>query len=172
METDNKNAGLVRLATENDIAEIAAIEQRCFSDPWSENAFRSCLNENTDLFVLEAEGSVCGYAVFDRTLGNEAELHNIAVAPEMRGRGLSRILMDALVASAKKNGVERVTKWMMLALLALLGVLAVRISRSCIRISLSAFESNASPRAVRTSASSISVSTSFFCSWRSPVCAW
>lgn len=108
METDNKNAGLVRLATENDIAEIAAIEQRCFSDPWSENAFRSCLNENTDLFVLEAEGSVCGYAVFDRTLGNEAELHNIAVAPEMRGRGLSRILMDALVASAKKNGVERV----------------------------------------------------------------
>ena len=108
METDNKNAALVRLAAENDIAEIVAIEQKCFSDPWSENTFLSCLNETTDLFVLEANGDICGYAVFDRTLGNEAELQNIAVAPESRGRGFSRLLMDAIIDSSSRNGVVRI----------------------------------------------------------------
>ena len=109
METDNNKVnGSVRLATENDIADIAAIEQRCFSEPWSENAFRSCLNDTTDLFVLEADGTICGYAVFDRTLGDEAELHNIAVAPEMRGLGLSKLLMDALTESAKLHGITRI----------------------------------------------------------------
>ena len=108
MESDNNTVCAVRYATENDIAAVAQIEQRCFSDPWSENSFRLCLSENTDFFLLEADGVVCGYAVFDRTLGNEGELHNIAVAPEIRGKGLSRLLMDALVDSAKRNGVERV----------------------------------------------------------------
>ena len=111
METDNNIVPVVRLATENDIAEIATLEQKCFSDPWSENAFRACVTEKTDvtdLFTLELNGSVCGFAVFDRTLGNEAELHNIAVAPEMRGRGLSRLLMDAIINSAHKNCVERI----------------------------------------------------------------
>ena len=107
METD-RITGAVRPANENDIAAIAEIERKCFSEPWSENAFRSCLNESADLFVLEAEGAICGFAVFDRTLGNEAELHNIAVAPEMRGKGLSRLLMDAIIASAHQNNVERI----------------------------------------------------------------
>ena len=111
MATDNNISPIVRAATENDIAEIAMIEQKCFSDPWSENAFRTCITEKsevTDLFALEASGAVCGFAVFDRTLGNEAELHNIAVAPEMRGKGLSHLLMDAVIGSAQKNNVERI----------------------------------------------------------------
>ena len=107
METD-RITGAVRPANENDIAAIAEIERKCFSEPWSENAFRSCLNESADLFVLEAEGAIGGFAVFDRTLGNEAELHNIAIAPEMRGKGLSRLLMDAIIASAHQNNVERI----------------------------------------------------------------
>ena len=108
METDNNVVGSVRLATENDVEKIAKVEQRCFSEPWSENAFRSCLTDDTDLFVLEVNGVICGFAVFDRTLGIEAELQNIAVAPEVRGLRLSRLLMDAIIASARKNGVERI----------------------------------------------------------------
>ena len=108
METDNNTVGRVRNATENDITDIAEIEKRCFTEPWSENSFRLCLNENADLFVLETEDGICGFAVFDRTLGNEAELHNIAVEPSMRRRGFARKLMDAMIASAKNHGVERI----------------------------------------------------------------
>ena len=107
METDN-NFYSVRLAAEEDISGIVEIEKRCFADPWSENAFRSSFKANTDIFVLEGDGKIGGFAVFDRTLGIEAELHNIAVDPQLRGRGLSRLLMDALVDSAKRNGVGRI----------------------------------------------------------------
>ena len=106
METNTNSR--VRLATEDDVAEIVSIERKCFSDPWSENAFRSSFNETTDIFVLETEGRICGFAVFDRTLGTEAEIHVIAVDPDMRGRGASKLLMDAMVDSAAKNGVCRI----------------------------------------------------------------
>ena len=106
METNN--IGRVRLATEDDIAEIVAIEQKCFADPWSENAFRSSFNETTDIFVLEVDGRIGGFAVFDRILGTEAEVHIIAVDPDLRGKGYSKLLMDAMVASATKNGIERI----------------------------------------------------------------
>ena len=107
METDNI-LGKVRLATDKDISEIASIEQKCFADPWSENAFRASLNETTDIFVLETDGRIGGFAVFDRTLGTEAEIHIIAVDPDMRGKGFSNLLMDSIVGSAVKNGVGRI----------------------------------------------------------------
>ena len=98
----------MRPATEDDVSEITSIERKCFADPWSENAFRAAFNENTDIFVLEADGRIGGFAVFDRTLGTEAEIHVIAVDPELRGKGFSKLLMDAMVESAAKNGVERI----------------------------------------------------------------
>lgn len=107
METDNI-LGKIRLATEEDVTVVASIERKCFSDPWSENAFRSSLNENTDFFVLEVGERIGGFAVFDRTLGTEAEIHVIAVDPELRGKGYAKLLMDSIVASAAKNGVERI----------------------------------------------------------------
>lgn len=106
METNN--IGRVRLATEDDITEIVSIERKCFADPWSENAFRSSFNKNTDIFVLETDDRIGGFAVFDRTLGTEAELHIIAVDPDLRGNGFSKLLMDAMVESATKNGIERI----------------------------------------------------------------
>jgi len=107
METDN-SVYAIRHADESDIEKIAEVEKLCFSDPWSENLFRCCLTEQTDLLALTSNGEICGYAVFDRTLGNEAELQNIAIAPDMRGRRLSRLLMDAIVDSAKRNGIGRI----------------------------------------------------------------
>ena len=106
METNTNSR--VRLATEDDIAEIVAIEQKCFADPWSENAFRSSFNETTDIFVLEVDGRIGGFAVFDRILGTEAEVHIIAVDPDLRGKGYSKLLMDAMIGSATQNGIVRI----------------------------------------------------------------
>ena len=98
----------VRLATENDIPHIVIIEKQLYPDPWSENTFRSCLNDTTDFFVAEENGAVCGFAVLDRSLGIEAELHNIAVAPDHQGKGLSKLLMDAIINSVKKHGADKI----------------------------------------------------------------
>ena len=100
--------GTVRFATVDDVEKIAEIEKECFSEPWSEQMIRSCLGENTDVYVLEADGVLCGCSVLDRTLVTEAEIHNVAVAKAYRGNGLSRLLMDAMIDSARDKGITRI----------------------------------------------------------------
>jgi len=100
--------GAVRLATADDVEKIAEVEKECFSEPWSEQMIRSCLGENTDVYVLEAEGVLCGFSVLDRSLVTEAEIHNVAVAKAYRGNSLSKLLMDAMIGSAKEKGITRI----------------------------------------------------------------
>ena len=111
MDSNNKIYS-VRLATENDVQSVLAIEQALYPDPWSQKTFESCLTANTDFFVLEetdgTTSSVCGFAILDRTLGIEVELHNIAVASSHQGKGLSKMLMDAVVESTKNNGADKI----------------------------------------------------------------
>ena len=102
------NVGAVRLAAADDVKRIAELEARCFSEPWSEGVIRACLNETTDVFVLEDDGELMGYAVFDRVLGDEAEILNIAIAPEARGNKLSHLLMDAMIAEAEKRKIGKI----------------------------------------------------------------
>ncbi|MBR2459643.1 MAG: ribosomal protein S18-alanine N-acetyltransferase [Clostridia bacterium] len=106
--SDGRIVGRVRSAVIADVDKIAELEKRSFSDPWTDSMISSCFNDSMDVFVLEWEGKVCGFAVFDRTLGDEAEIHNIAIDPELRGKGLSGSLMDAILASAEKHGINRI----------------------------------------------------------------
>ena len=111
MDSSNKTYA-IRLATEADIPSVLAIEQALYPDPWSEKTFLSCLTENTDFFIVEeTDGelkTVCGFAVLDRTLGIEAELHNIAVSSTHQGKGLSKMLMDAVVESTIAHGADKI----------------------------------------------------------------
>ncbi|MBQ9116091.1 MAG: ribosomal protein S18-alanine N-acetyltransferase [Clostridia bacterium] len=106
--SDSYSNGRVRLAVTEDVERISELERVSFSEPWSENMIRSCLNADTDVFVLETDGGICGFAVFDRVLGDEAEILNIAIAPEARGNKLSHLLMDAMIAEAEKRNIGRI----------------------------------------------------------------
>lgn len=99
----------VRVGTKSDVRRILEIENEAFTDPWTEEMLNSCFEPYTDLWVLENSAcEVCGFAVLDRTLVKEAELHNIAIAKELRGKGLSALLMDKLIERAKERGVHRI----------------------------------------------------------------
>ena len=99
---------LVRDALVSDLAKIAEIESRSFSTPWSENAFASQLASNSVFKVLIADGEIVGYAVIDTQVLPESELFNIAVDPEHRGKGFSKLLMDAALSDVIKRGAETV----------------------------------------------------------------
>lgn len=103
-----RGAPLLRRATRDDVAAIAAIERRAFSDPWSPQGFASLLEApDVYLVVSEVAGRVTGYVVA-RYVADEGEIANIAVAPEARGHGLGGVLLDAALREASVRGVVMV----------------------------------------------------------------
>lgn len=118
----------LRSMEERDLAAAAELERLSFSAPWSEAILRESLESRLDfLWVLEqADGagesaeqageerktgenrSLAGYCNL-RVIAGEGELMRIAVHPELRGRGLSRKLMDQLEKAAREQGAEALT---------------------------------------------------------------
>ena len=89
-----------------DIPQIAELERVCFSDPWSEEMLRDSLENALYRFVAVKDGArVLGYAGMFLTIP-EAQIANIAVAPDMRRQGLGRLLLRGLVREAAEAGAE------------------------------------------------------------------
>lgn len=107
--------GAVSRVRPEEIAAIAAIERRSFSDPWSADAFRDVQSNPRVFFAAAHEssnggaegggGPVVGYVVAWFVL-DEGEIANLAVAPEARGRGFGAMLLDAAVAEGERVGVS------------------------------------------------------------------
>jgi [ribosomal protein S18]-alanine N-acetyltransferase len=90
------------------VAEVAAIEQACFSDPWSDASFRQAIENPGVFFRIATEGAggpVVGYVVA-WFAADEGEIANVAVAPLARGRGIGGLLLDAAIAAAAEYGAQ------------------------------------------------------------------
>lgn len=98
----------VRPMTEADLDRVTEIEVRSFSVPWKRRTFRSLLDrEDAELWVVEPvadpSSSVVAYLVL-WFAGDEAELADVAVAREHRGRGLGALLVGRAVERARARG--------------------------------------------------------------------
>jgi ribosomal-protein-alanine N-acetyltransferase len=101
-------SALLRPAAESDLNHIVAIERSCFADPWSEESFRRLLTGHPAIFqvlVLPPENRVAGY-VIAFVLGPDAELLNVAVEPQSRGKGFAGQMLDALLIDLGGRGVQ------------------------------------------------------------------
>lgn len=91
---------------ERHLPGAAAIEEACFSMPWSIDAFRDELHNPGAVYAAaEAGGKTVGYGGM-RGAAGEFYIDNIAVSPEYRRRGIGRALTAYLIAAAKKAGSE------------------------------------------------------------------
>jgi ribosomal-protein-alanine N-acetyltransferase len=89
--------------TPSDLPEVLAIEARSYPLPWDEDVFRNelalthshCLVARTD----DSASRIFGYAVFWKV--DEAELLNLAVHPDLRGQGLSKPLLAAVLSACR-----------------------------------------------------------------------
>ena len=92
-----------------DIKEVAQIENRIFTLPWSEQGFLSSLqSEDTLYLVVRKEGRVAGYCGLLQSF-DEADITNVAVAEEARGAGIGFAMLSELMRLGKERGIARDT---------------------------------------------------------------
>lgn len=92
------------------IPAVAAIEQQCFSTPWSAAALAEELDNPPAVFrvALTPDGTVAGYAGMHAVAG-EGYFTNVAVTPACRRCGVADALLHALTAYARENALFRLT---------------------------------------------------------------
>ena len=99
----------IKKMTQQHVSQIAALEQICFSDPWSEKSIAGELENSLSLWlVCEEDGVVLGYVGSQTVLG-ETDMMNVAVSPEARRRGIAQGLISALVEELKHQGSHCLT---------------------------------------------------------------
>lgn len=88
-----------------DVEAVAALEKQIFSQPWSRQGFLDALERMDTIFlVADADGEVAGYIGMYMAL-DEGEITNVAVAPQMRCRGVGNLLVAALREEAVQRGI-------------------------------------------------------------------
>ena len=97
----------IRRMSEADVFDVAAIEAKVFSQPWSEQGFRDALAMNHVIFlVAEEAGSILGYCGMYMAL-DEGEITNVAISEACRNRGYGEQLVTELMQQGRKHGIRR-----------------------------------------------------------------
>lgn len=115
----SRPAGTGRLwleaADTEDLDAIVELERRSFSHPWSARHFKDAIHSAPRTRVLllrepfsdgDPRRGICGYSVV-QAVADEMHVHNLAVAPGQRQRGLGRLLMDLALDWGRRRGARR-----------------------------------------------------------------
>jgi ribosomal-protein-alanine N-acetyltransferase len=108
----------IRRAVRADLAGMLRIEQASFADPWTVDSLTTALSlERMRVLVAESAGEVSdggdaaagllGYVVA-LVMGPEAEIADLAVAPEARRLGIGRALLARVLAELGEAGARTV----------------------------------------------------------------
>lgn len=96
----------IRPMREADLDAVLAIEKASFPNPWRSEHFQQEMAATYSFpFVAEQDGVIVGYVCL-MSLFEEAQILDIAVAPEQRGRGIARGLLEYAVSVAQKKAAE------------------------------------------------------------------
>lgn len=107
---------LIRRMQEKDLPRIMEIEHASFGRyAYDRNLFAEYLCECGELFLVAEGGQgVCGYALTclarprrEAASGRQAELVSVAVAPDARGTGAGKALMDSTLRRLRSRAVTR-----------------------------------------------------------------
>ncbi len=89
--------------------DVAALEAKCFSDPWPYQSFINTLsNDNAQYYVCHADSLFVGY-IGMYNLIDEVSVINVAVDPDHRGHGYGEMLMERAREYATAHGCPAIT---------------------------------------------------------------
>lgn len=97
-------------ARKEHVAGIRALEERCFSVPWTEEQIESQLTDESHIFLaaLDENGGVLGYIGLMFVL-DEGYISNVAVAEGARGKGIAKALIAEITERARSNNLSFIT---------------------------------------------------------------
>ena len=92
------------------IDSLEALEQACFSLPWTRDQLVSQLPDEQHVFLVadSGNGQVLGYVGMMVVL-DEGYISNVAVSPDHRRKGIADALMRALLCEADRRSLSFVT---------------------------------------------------------------
>lgn len=105
------NIVIERLATAADLDGVIEIEQASFNNPTTREWYERELErpEVCFIYVLRTpEVPVAAFCAFWR-VADQAHINNLAVRPELRGRGLGARLLEAAIDEARMLGATILT---------------------------------------------------------------
>ena len=100
-------APVIRPLEVEDLETIVGIEQQAHAYPWKKSIPLSCIEQEYPSLVLEAEGSIIAYVVFNY-LYDECHLMNITTKPSLQGRGYASQLIQTLYQHSALAGMNSV----------------------------------------------------------------
>jgi ribosomal-protein-alanine N-acetyltransferase len=97
-------------ADPGDLDAVVEIEKRCYEEPWTRRQFRAALEGDANQRVLVLRhaghaGRIVAYLVLQIVV-DELHVHNVAVDPGLRGRGLGRRLVELGLAYGARRGTR------------------------------------------------------------------
>lgn len=101
---------IVRKMTLEDIDGVMEVDRDCFSIPWSRESFLMELKSSLSTYVVAVEVSdgaevdaLVGYGGFYMVM-DQVEITNIAVIGKVRGQGIGKSILEALIKLAVVGG--------------------------------------------------------------------
>lgn len=86
-----------------DTKEIAELDKECFAIPWSQDAFRSEMeNSFASYIVAKIENKCVGYCGFWQAY-DEGDITNIAVSPNFRRMKIGSKLIERIIKEAREK---------------------------------------------------------------------
>ena len=104
----------IRRAVRGDLAAMVRIERESFSDPWTEETLGTALSSERMMVLVADEGGealgdgaarLVGYVVA-LVVAPDAEIADLAVAPDARRRGIGRALLTRALGDLTASAVQ------------------------------------------------------------------
>jgi [ribosomal protein S18]-alanine N-acetyltransferase len=96
---------------EEDLADVLAVEEASFTNPWTRQMFESELQNVGTSFGYVLRTPEWGVAAFCTiwVVVDEIHINNLAVRPECRGRGMGRLLLEVVLGLGAGLGAQKAT---------------------------------------------------------------
>lgn len=95
-----------RKASARDASKIAELEEKYFSDPWSERSVSDCICTEGSMCYVAYDGDNLVAYWLGRLIAPEGEIYRIAVNEKYRRRGIAYRLLDYGTKCARGSGLE------------------------------------------------------------------